>query len=205
MPAYLNSVVCCNGFKSKYLQVAKQNYEKSDNAIYSKLNRYGNEKKAIEIASLKYLEHERNCICKPSEMNPKYFSKNCISFSITFCFLTSRPPPNLDTGGRILSMSVPVVFNVPSRNELSMNFRVSFCLSFSSLISSSRSVSFCSWTNLRQSSSTFVEALTVSMKFSISSFLLRSWILEPIALLIETSMFLSSQLDAWYLATSMRM
>jgi len=76
MPAYLNSVVCCNGFKSKYLQVAKQNYEKSDNAIYSKLNRYGNEKKAIEIASLKYLEHE----FLPRANNYLYFLDNRLQY-----------------------------------------------------------------------------------------------------------------------------
>lgn len=101
-----------------------------------------------------------------------------------------------------MSMSVPVVLNEPSRNELSMNRFVSSCLSFSSLIRATRSFSFFSWTNLRQSSSILVEALTVSMKCSISSFLLRSWMLELTALSIETRMLLSSQLDAWYLATS---
>ena len=50
--------------------------------------------------------------------SPKYFSKNVVSLSITPCFLTSRPPPKRETGGMILSISVPVVFIVPSRKEL---------------------------------------------------------------------------------------
>ena len=70
MPAYQDSVTCCNGFEQKYLQVTERKYEKSDTAIYSKLCRYGKEKQAIEIASAKYAEHERNCIFKPSEMCP---------------------------------------------------------------------------------------------------------------------------------------
>ncbi|MDR1158256.1 MAG: RloB family protein [Oscillospiraceae bacterium] len=70
MPAYQDSIACCNGFEKKYLQAVKQKYEKSDAAIYSKLCRYGNEKEAIEIATKKYVEHERNCNTKPSEMCP---------------------------------------------------------------------------------------------------------------------------------------
>ena len=66
---------------------------------------------------------------------PKYFSKNSVSRSITI-FLTSLllPPPNLETAGRILSMSVPVVRKFPSRNEFSMNVRVSSGFSFCSVI-----------------------------------------------------------------------
>ena len=44
---------------------------------------------------------------------PKYRSKNIRSLSITACFFLLRPPPKRDTGGRILSISVPVVFSVP--------------------------------------------------------------------------------------------
>lgn len=42
------------------------------------------------------------------------------------------PPPNRDTGGINLSMSVPVVLISPSRKAFSRNFRVSGSLSFSS-------------------------------------------------------------------------
>ena len=42
--------------------------------------------------------------------NPKYLSKKCCIFSMTvFFFSCLFPPPNLDIGGSILSMSVPVV------------------------------------------------------------------------------------------------
>lgn len=139
-----------------------------------------------------------------NQIKPRYFSKNSDSLAIMPCFLTSRPPPNRETDGRILSISVPVVFSVPSRNERSTNLRVSASLSFSSWMIVTRSVSSCSWTNRRQSSSTLVDAFTVSIKCSISSFLLRSWILEPTALSIEARMLLSLPLESRYFATSMR-
>lgn len=54
---------------------------------------------------------------------------NVLPFRIDFV----RPPPEKrETGGRILSMSVPVVFSAPSRNEPSTNLRVSSGFSFSS-------------------------------------------------------------------------
>ena len=55
--------------------------------------------------------------------SPKYFSKNAFSFSMTPCFfLDLPPPPKRETGGISLSISVPVVFNVPSRKALATNF-----------------------------------------------------------------------------------
>ena len=117
------------------------------------------------------------------------------NFAIIPSFLAARlPPPKRETGGRMRSTSVPVVFNTPSRKELSTNLRVSSGLSFSSAISVSRSVFFCSVTNFIQSSSTLVAVLTVAIKFSIRSFLLRSYILESTALRMSTRISLSSQL-----------
>lgn len=90
-------------------------------------------------------------------ISPKYLSKNACNFTIIPSFLAARlPPPNRETGGRMRSTSVPVVFNIPSRKELSTNLRVSSGLSFSSAISVSRSIFFCSVTNFIQSSSTLV-------------------------------------------------
>lgn len=104
-------------------------------------------------------------------ISPKYLSKNACNFAIIPSFLAARlPPPKRETGGRMRSTSVPVVFNIPSRKELSTNLRVSSGLSFSSAISVSRSVFFCSVTNFIQSSSTLVAVLTVAIKFSIRSF-----------------------------------
>ncbi|MGN1111698.1 MAG: RloB family protein [Acutalibacteraceae bacterium] len=70
MPTYQDSVSCCNGFSKVFEGAVKQKYNKSDIAIYEKLNRVGNESKAIEIAQRKYDEHKRNGKDKPSEMCP---------------------------------------------------------------------------------------------------------------------------------------
>lgn len=65
-----HSVSCCGGFSTTFERVSGQKYEKADSAIYEKLNRFGNEKHAIEIARQKYTEHLRNGKNKPSEMSP---------------------------------------------------------------------------------------------------------------------------------------
>lgn len=70
MPAYTDSVSCCNGFGQIYRQVTKQKYRKSEPAIYSKLSHFGDEKRAIEIAKQKYAEQEKNCSKNPSQMYP---------------------------------------------------------------------------------------------------------------------------------------
>ena len=125
---------------------------------------------------------------------------------MTFCFLADLPPPlaKREAGGKILSMSVPVVFKAPSRNELSINFRVSAGFNCSPSIIADISFSFCCWTNVRQSSSTFVPTFTRSIKRYISLFLLRSSILEFMALFIAIRMFLSVQFESWYFAASIR-
>lgn len=70
MPTYQDSVACCNGFEKAFKQASGQKYIKSDSAIYEKLNRFGNEEKAIRLAQQKLEEHKANCKDKPSEMCP---------------------------------------------------------------------------------------------------------------------------------------
>ena len=70
MSASQNSMVCCDKFGEAFLRKTGQEYSKSDGDIYSKLCRFGDEKKAISIAKRKLGEHERNGKVNPSEMNP---------------------------------------------------------------------------------------------------------------------------------------
>lgn len=70
MPTYQDSVSCCAGFSRTYEQVTGKKYIKSDSEIYDKLNRFGDENAAIELAQRKYEQHRRNCKDKPSEMCP---------------------------------------------------------------------------------------------------------------------------------------
>lgn len=70
MPAYRDSVACCNGFAQTFRRVTGQKYSKSDRDIYAKLNRYGDEGNAIELAEQKYNEHIMNGNINPSEMCP---------------------------------------------------------------------------------------------------------------------------------------
>ena len=70
MPAYQNSVSCCNGFARKFAQVTGQKYDKADKAIYQKLCRFGDEQQAINIAQRKLDEHTRDGTNEPSKMCP---------------------------------------------------------------------------------------------------------------------------------------
>lgn len=70
MPIYANSVSCCNGFEQIFERNAHQKYVKSDLAIYEKLNRFGNEEKAIRIATQKMHDHRIQGKYKPSEQIP---------------------------------------------------------------------------------------------------------------------------------------
>ena len=70
MPTYANSVSCCNGFEQIFERNAHQKYVKSDLAIYEKLNRFGNEEKAIRIATQKMHDHRIQGKYKPSEHIP---------------------------------------------------------------------------------------------------------------------------------------
>lgn len=69
MPSYIESATCCDKFKDKFQTITGNTYEKSDTEIYNKLNQFGNEEKAIEIANRKYQGQISNGVFKPSEMN----------------------------------------------------------------------------------------------------------------------------------------
>ena len=70
MPNYQDSVSCCRGFSTTYERATRQQYNKSDSKIYEKLNRFGDEKKAIALAARKIDEHKANSKESPSEMCP---------------------------------------------------------------------------------------------------------------------------------------
>lgn len=128
-----------------------------------------------------------------------------VSLSITLFFFSARfPPTKRDTAGIITSISVPVVFNTPSRNELSINLRVSSVFRFSSSIITARSFSLCSSTNFFQSSSTSVRAFILVRKFLINSILLRRFILKLTAFSIVTTISLFRLPSCWYFFTSIR-
>lgn len=67
MPTHNGSVDCCKEFERIFEQKTRQKYLKSDPTIYEKLNRFGNEKKAIQLAKQKLREHTENSKDKPSE------------------------------------------------------------------------------------------------------------------------------------------
>jgi hypothetical protein len=69
IPGYNDSVTCCNGFAQTYRRITGKDYDKSDTGIYSKLCRYGNEKKAIKNAESIYKKQNEDCN-NPSEMCP---------------------------------------------------------------------------------------------------------------------------------------
>ena len=70
MPTYNSSVACCEGFEQIFERIVQQKYVKSDPAIYEKLNRFGDEKEAVELAAQKIHEHVINGKDKPSVMCP---------------------------------------------------------------------------------------------------------------------------------------
>lgn len=70
MPAYKNSVACCDGFATTFKRETGQKYDKANPKIYKKLNEFGDEQRAIKIANLKFEEHKRNGKNKPSDMSP---------------------------------------------------------------------------------------------------------------------------------------
>lgn len=69
IPGYNDSVTCCNGFAQTYRRITGKDYDKSDTGIYSKLCRYGNEKKAIINAESIHKKQSKYCN-NPSEMCP---------------------------------------------------------------------------------------------------------------------------------------
>ena len=65
-----DSVLCCRKFKEQYERRTGSEYKKSDDDIYRKLNKIGDESRAIEIATQQIEHFESVGITSPSEMCP---------------------------------------------------------------------------------------------------------------------------------------
>lgn len=70
MPNITESWKCCSSFKDLFLKKTKLIYSKSDDEIYKKIYKTGDEKNAKKIADSKLKEHVRDNKTKPSEMCP---------------------------------------------------------------------------------------------------------------------------------------
>jgi len=70
MPVSQTSTACCSDFSKIFKDKVKQRYLKSDDKIYHKLYKYGNEELAIKLAENKLKEQVRNEVKKYSEMCP---------------------------------------------------------------------------------------------------------------------------------------
>ena len=70
MHGYQDSVTCCREFANTFEKKTGQEYKKSSSQIYTILNRYGDETKAIKIAESRFMQYLRDGINKPSEMCP---------------------------------------------------------------------------------------------------------------------------------------
>ncbi len=70
MPSINDSHLCCSKFGEEYKKITGQEYSKSDEDLYTRLIKYGDEEKAIKIANRKYNHSLENGCIKPSEMCP---------------------------------------------------------------------------------------------------------------------------------------
>ncbi len=70
MHGYYDSKQCCLRFAETYERKTGLEYDKADTKIYEILNRYGDEKNAIEIAEKRLQTHISGGAEKPSEMVP---------------------------------------------------------------------------------------------------------------------------------------
>ena len=70
MPAIQDSWTCCSEFGRVYESKTEQKYSKTDEKMYEKICRLGNEEKAMRIAQQKLEQCEREGKKKPSEMCP---------------------------------------------------------------------------------------------------------------------------------------
>lgn len=70
MPNFESSTQLLEKFEEKYRNVVKAKYDKSDQNIYGKLAKNGNEKEAIHIAEKRIKDHHNNNKYIPSEMCP---------------------------------------------------------------------------------------------------------------------------------------
>lgn len=70
MHGYQESKQCWYRFAETYKRRTGLEYSKADEQIYDVLNRYGDEKKAIDIAEKRFKTHVESGVTKPSEMVP---------------------------------------------------------------------------------------------------------------------------------------
>ena len=70
MHNYQDSVICCRKFADTFEKKTGREYKKSSQQIYNILNRYGNEKNAIQVAESRLKQYLRDGTDKPSEMCP---------------------------------------------------------------------------------------------------------------------------------------
>lgn len=70
MPSIKESWACCSKFGDIYEKKTGQKYSKADSDLYDKLIRYGDEKKALQIAENRLEAHLENGSNIPSKMYP---------------------------------------------------------------------------------------------------------------------------------------
>lgn len=70
MPVIMESYTCCDRFAEKFEKATGKKYSKNDRDIYRKLVRYGDEKKAVQMAERCYKRCVKDGERKPSEMWP---------------------------------------------------------------------------------------------------------------------------------------
>mgnify|MGYP002512584531 FL=1 len=70
MPVIMESYTCCDRFAEKFEKATGKKYSKNDRDIYRKLVRYGDEKKAVQMAERCYKRCVKDGKRKPSEMWP---------------------------------------------------------------------------------------------------------------------------------------
>lgn len=64
------SVACCKKFAGEFKKITGMEYEKSNQQIYSLLNRFGKEEDAIKLAERWYQAYLSDKVSKPSQMCP---------------------------------------------------------------------------------------------------------------------------------------
>ena len=70
MPNVQTSIECCSRFATEYKRKTGRNYSKTDKYLYRNLCKYGNERKACELAKEKMEQCLRDNKSRPSEMYP---------------------------------------------------------------------------------------------------------------------------------------
>ena len=70
MHSYQDSITCCREFANTFERKTGQEYKKSNQQIYTMLNRYGDEAGAVKIAESRLAQYLRDGMDKPSEMCP---------------------------------------------------------------------------------------------------------------------------------------